>query len=136
MPNTIDDRTILLYDRDCRFCRWAVQQILRWDRRGRLRPVALQEAEAPRLLAHMDEERRMASWHLVTPDGEISSAGRAIAPLLRVLPGGRALASLADALPRLTDAGYALLARIARRSVASWPFEPAVGGSARVALCR
>src|SRR6266508_2389621 len=29
------DRWVLLYDRDCGFCRWATRQLLAWDRRGR-----------------------------------------------------------------------------------------------------
>jgi predicted DCC family thiol-disulfide oxidoreductase YuxK len=105
------DRAILLYDADCRFCRWSLERVLAWDRRGRVRPLALQEPEADRLLAGIDARRRMGSWHLVTAGGEVRSAGRAVAPLLRRLPGGRPLALLADAFPRLTDRAYSLVAR-------------------------
>ena len=44
--------------------------------------------EADRLLGGMSGERKMGSWHLVTPDGRIHSAGAAVAPLARLLPGG------------------------------------------------
>jgi predicted DCC family thiol-disulfide oxidoreductase YuxK len=101
---------VLLYDADCGFCRWSAAKVLRWDRGGRLRPVALQDAEADRLLGHLTEEERMASWHLVTPDGRIVSAGAAAAPLLRLLPGGRSLAALAAALPGATERAYRLVA--------------------------
>jgi predicted DCC family thiol-disulfide oxidoreductase YuxK len=101
----------ILYDAECRFCRWSLGWVLRWDRRRELVPVALQDPEADRLLAAIARERRMASWHLVTPAGAISSAGAATAPLLRLLPGGRALALLPAAAPALTERAYAWVAR-------------------------
>jgi predicted DCC family thiol-disulfide oxidoreductase YuxK len=106
-----DGRAILLYDAECRFCRWSLDRILAWDRRGRLRPLALQDPEADRLLAGIDARRRMDSWHLLTAVGEVSSAGRAVAPLLDLLPAAGALAALARASPRLTDAAYGFVAR-------------------------
>lgn len=106
----VDDRAVLLFDADCGFCRWATANLLRWDRAGRLRPVALQSAEVERLLASIPAELRGASWHLVT-HGRVRSAGRAVAPLLRILPGGRPLATLADLSPGATDAAYRWVAR-------------------------
>ncbi len=100
----------LLYDRDCGFCRWCVAKVLAWDRRGRLRPVALQDAEAERLLAGMAEAERMASWHLVDERGRVSSAGRAFAPLLRELPGGAPLADVAARAPGPLDRAYRFVA--------------------------
>ena len=73
--------------------------MLRLDRRRRLQPLALQTAEAARLLADMPEQRRMSSWHLVDPSGGVASAGLAISPLLRLLPGGAGPAALAARLP-------------------------------------
>ncbi|HEV7529878.1 MAG TPA: DCC1-like thiol-disulfide oxidoreductase family protein [Solirubrobacteraceae bacterium] len=105
------ERAILLYDRDCSFCRWSLGRLLSWDRGDRVRPVALQETEADLLLAPIDVQRRMDSWHLVCGDGEVRSAGRGVAPLLRLLPGGKPLAALAERFPRATDAGYAFVAR-------------------------
>jgi predicted DCC family thiol-disulfide oxidoreductase YuxK len=58
----------------------------------------------------MDEQRRMASWHLVASDGAVSSAGGALGPLLRLLPGGRPLAALAEQSPRLSERAYRLVA--------------------------
>jgi predicted DCC family thiol-disulfide oxidoreductase YuxK len=71
-----------------------------------LRPVALQDEEADRLLAGMPEDERMASWHLVEPDGRVHSAGAAFAPLMRLLPGGRSLAPLFDRFPKASERGY------------------------------
>lgn len=101
----------MLYDRDCNFCRWSLQRVLAWDRRGRLRSLALQDPQAERLLAAVEASRRMESWHLVLPDGSVHSAGRALAPMLELLPGGRPLARLASAFPDPVDRAYALIAR-------------------------
>ncbi|MDP9228196.1 MAG: DCC1-like thiol-disulfide oxidoreductase family protein [Actinomycetota bacterium] len=100
------ERPIVLYDRDCGFCRWSLSKLLAWDHRGRLRPVALQDPEAERLLAGMSEQERMASWHLVGPGGGIRSAGAAFAPMLRELPGGAVPARLAERLPGPVDRAY------------------------------
>jgi predicted DCC family thiol-disulfide oxidoreductase YuxK len=101
----------LLYDADCGFCRVCVALVLTWDRRHRLRPVALQSDEAGNLLAPMPEQERMASWHLIPPDGSVRSAGAAFPPLLRELPGGSELAALAERFPDGAERGYALVAR-------------------------
>jgi predicted DCC family thiol-disulfide oxidoreductase YuxK len=101
----------LLYDSDCGFCRWAVDKILAWDRRRRLRPVPLQSREADALLPGMAEEKRMASWHLVLADGHVHSGGAAAAPLLRLLPGGRPAAAVIAHFPGLTERAYRSVAR-------------------------
>jgi predicted DCC family thiol-disulfide oxidoreductase YuxK len=101
----------LLYDADCGFCRVSVALVLAWDRRRRLRPVALQSEEAGELLAPMPEQERMASWHLIQPNGTVRSAGAAFPPLLRELPGGTALAALAERFPESAERGYRLVAR-------------------------
>ena len=110
----------VLYDRDCGFCKWALNKILVWDRRQRLRPVAIQSEEGNHLLAAIAPERRLESWHLVT-DGEVRSAGAAAPQLFEALPGGRPLAVPLRAFPRLTERAYrwvaehrALLARLLR----------------------
>jgi predicted DCC family thiol-disulfide oxidoreductase YuxK len=104
-------QAVILFDSRCGFCRRSVSRLLRWDRHGRLRPVALQDPEADELLDGMAEDRKMASWHLVTPDGKVHSGGAAFPPLLRLLPGGRPLAALTAAFPRLTERGYQHVAR-------------------------
>lgn len=100
----------LLYDRDCGFCKWSLDRILAWDRRGRLRPVAIQSPEGAELLAAVPEAARLDSWHLVGPDGHVRSGGEAAAPLARLLPGGRPLAGLFRTFPRLTDRSYRAVA--------------------------
>jgi predicted DCC family thiol-disulfide oxidoreductase YuxK len=97
---------LVLYDGDCGLCKWLLAWLLRLDREGRLRPVALQRPEAEALLADLDPAARLASWHLVSPDGTRASAGAALPSLLGLLPGGRFPAAVFGRFPRLTNAGY------------------------------
>jgi predicted DCC family thiol-disulfide oxidoreductase YuxK len=97
---------LVLYDSDCGFCKWLLAALLRRDGEGRLRPIALQSPEAEPLLAEMPEPERIASWHLISPEGERLSAGAAAAPVLGLVRGGPPLAALLGRIPRLTDRGY------------------------------
>jgi predicted DCC family thiol-disulfide oxidoreductase YuxK len=68
--------------------------------------VALQRPEADRLLQDLTPAERLASWHLISPGGERSSGGAAVAELLRMLPGGHAPAACFARFPELTDHAY------------------------------
>ncbi|MBA3261737.1 MAG: DUF393 domain-containing protein [Thermoleophilaceae bacterium] len=100
----------ILYDANCGFCRWSLGWVLRCDGARRLRPVALQEAEAEWLLAGMSESERMAAWHLVDPGGSVHSAGRAVPPLLALLLPGAMPAGLARRLQGPIDRAYGWVA--------------------------
>lgn len=97
---------LVLYDADCGFCKWALSGVLRWDRAARLRPIALQHPEADDLLAGLSAEERMRSWHLVSPTGVRYSAGDALPPLLRLLPGGALLGKGLSLVQGSTNRGY------------------------------
>ena len=101
----------MLYDGGCGFCRWSLDRLLRWDRRGHLRATPIQSEEGARLLADLSEPDRLASWHLVTPGARRYSGGAATGPLARLLPAGAPLAFLADTFPRGTDRLYRWVAR-------------------------
>jgi predicted DCC family thiol-disulfide oxidoreductase YuxK len=101
----IGDSLAVLYDRDCGFCKWSLDKILAWDRRHRLRPVAIQSEEGQGLLAAISPERRLDSWHLVA-EGEVRSGGAAAPRLFAALPGGRPLAALLRTFPGATDRAY------------------------------
>jgi predicted DCC family thiol-disulfide oxidoreductase YuxK len=105
------ERHLVLYDEDCGFCRWSLDRLLRWDRGGRLRAAPIQSEEGNRLLADLSEADRLASWHLVTPDGGRHSGGAATAPMARILPSGAPVAFLAETFPRSTDRLYRWVAR-------------------------
>lgn len=104
------EQAVVLYDRDCGLCTWSAERLRTWDGpRRRLRFVPLQTVEAEELLGDMASNRRFASWHVVN-DGVVSSAGAAFGPVLRLVPGGRQLARIAEALPRTTQVLYRLVA--------------------------
>jgi predicted DCC family thiol-disulfide oxidoreductase YuxK len=100
------ERSVLIYDGDCGFCRWSVDKILRWNRRDSLRAVPFQDPEGDALLGDMDEERKVASWHLVAPDGRVYSAGAAVPALAELLPAGTPIALLARRFPGATERAY------------------------------
>ncbi len=110
---------VVLYDEDCGFCRWSVTKILAWDRAHRLRAAPLQGEEAARLLVSIEPDHRMASAHVVLPNGRVYSGGEMAEPLFRSLPWGRPLAELARAMPRTTEHAYRIVAhnreRLGRR---------------------
>lgn len=108
---TADGQSVVLYDQDCGFCKWSLDKILAWDRSQRLRPVAIQSAEGDRLLAAVEPRARLDSWHFVSKDGKLFSAGAAAEQLARVLPWGRPLAAAFGAFPGLTERAYSYVAR-------------------------
>ena len=96
----------VLYDADCGFCRSALAALLRLDRDRRLLPVTIQGPDGERLLGHLTPDQRLASAHVVTPDGRVHSGGDAVVPIARVLPGMGPVAVLAGTLAGPTRWGY------------------------------
>ena len=103
-------KTAVLYDADCNICKAITETLLTWDRAGRLRPVAIQSEEGDRLLHAVPPDERLKSFHLVSPDGGVVSAGPALADLFRQLPGGGAVARLLELSPATTSRGYEWIA--------------------------
>lgn len=114
----------LIYDGTCGFCRWCAALVLRADRRGRLGPLALQDPRAERLLTPIPPALWAASWHVVSPAGEVTSAGAAIPVLCGLLPGFGLLGRLSRAAPDVTERIYAAIAanrhRIGPRIPRGW----------------
>ena len=104
-------QAVVLYDNDCGFCRWSVDRLKAWDRRDRLRAVALQSPEADDLLPRLSESERMASWFIVGQDGRVASAGSGVPVLLRLLPFGGLPAFVASLFPQTTERAYWRVAR-------------------------
>lgn len=100
----------VVYDGECGVCRWLMAKLLAWDRHRRLRPVPLQDPEAVTICGELSPAQREASWHLLTPDGRLHSAGEAVPSLLRRLPGGAPLAALAAFAQPVTNFAYRTLA--------------------------
>ncbi len=89
------DRPVLLYDGDCRFCRFVARGIEALDWRHRFGYLPFADEVALDLLAPVPAGEREHSVHLVFPDGDIASAGDALAELARVLPLGGLLTDAA-----------------------------------------
>lgn len=101
----------VLYDDGCGFCRWSASKIASWDRARRLRFTPIRSAEGEARLDGIDPTLRDDSWHLITRDGRVVSAGAAVPFLLRELPGGGPLGRVAGAFPRATERAYRTVAR-------------------------
>jgi predicted DCC family thiol-disulfide oxidoreductase YuxK len=103
-------RGVLFYDGDCGFCRWCVAKVLVWDRGRSIVPLAIQSPESAALLAEVEPEQRLTSWHFRDASGAVFSAGAAFPPLLRLLPGGSPLAAFASRWPRGVERAYRIVA--------------------------
>ncbi|MGH2905287.1 MAG: DCC1-like thiol-disulfide oxidoreductase family protein [Solirubrobacterales bacterium] len=101
-----------MYDADCGFCRRIPRQVLRVAQRADvvMDPLELQDPAAERLLAPMPREEQMASWHLLSPDGSVTSGGAALPLLLDSLGRFSLIAKVARGFPRATDAAYRFVA--------------------------
>ncbi len=107
------ERPVLLYDGDCRFCRFMARGIEALDRGRRFGYLPFADELALELLAPVPPDEREHSVHLVFPDGAIASAGDALAELARVLPMGGVLTAAAHDHRHVRGAfqwGYGLVA--------------------------
>jgi predicted DCC family thiol-disulfide oxidoreductase YuxK len=105
------DGATVFFDEDCGFCRWSSDRLRAWDRAGRLRFAPIRGPEGDRWLGALTLKSRLGSWHVVTRDGRVWSAGAALPPTLRLLPGGRPLAAALELSPAATERLYQWVAR-------------------------
>lgn len=110
---SLAERWTLVYDGDCGFCTRSVSWLARWDRGGRLRFVRSQDAAALAALPPMTQDALAAAMHLVTPGGRVFAGAAAAPHVLRLVPGGTALAALfrVPGVPALADRVYRWVAR-------------------------
>jgi predicted DCC family thiol-disulfide oxidoreductase YuxK len=101
---------IVLYDRDCGFCRWAMAWAMRRDSRHLLVAVPIQSSLGAELLGDLGPSERLRSAHVVLDDGRRCSGGAAAAEVLSALPATRALGRLGHGFPRGTALLYGLVA--------------------------
>lgn len=104
------ERITVFYDQDCGFCRWSLGLLLAWDRKHRLRPATIQGSEGEAALSHLGPEERLASAHVLLPDGRVFSGGAAFEHVAPVLPAGAPFAALARRLPGVARRSYAAVA--------------------------
>lgn len=84
---------LLIYDGECRFCRWSVAWIARLARPGTVDFCPFGDPVAQSYLARVPEERRYESMHLVAGK-RIHSGTAAARMILRHLPFGHLAAGL------------------------------------------
>lgn len=98
----------MLYDEDCGFC---TRLAARLADAPEIAAAPIGSPLGSLLLRDLSPAERYASVHVVDTLGRRRSAGAALPPLLRRLPGGRPVAAACEALPGLTEYGYQLVAR-------------------------
>jgi predicted DCC family thiol-disulfide oxidoreductase YuxK len=102
---------VLLYDGDCRLCRFAARTIARLDRDGELLVLPLDDAAAAPLLRDVPPDETHATWRLVT-DGATFGYGRGAVELAGALrltrPAARVLGRIP---PGALDALYGVVSR-------------------------
>jgi predicted DCC family thiol-disulfide oxidoreductase YuxK len=101
----------LLYDADCRLCRFAARVVDRLDREREVAIVPLQDPDASTLLAALPEHERLATWRLALEDGSLAGRGAGAPALLGAMRLTRPLGRVLEhAPPRALDAVYDLVA--------------------------
>ncbi|MGQ0797501.1 MAG: DCC1-like thiol-disulfide oxidoreductase family protein [Methanobacteriota archaeon] len=102
----------LLYDGTCRICTHVARWVSWLDVRG---PVRVQPIQGSRDLVRGIPDAILASaYHIVDPDGRVTSGGDAVPVLLEALPLGRGLGGLVAGSPslmRFARSAYAIAVR-------------------------
>jgi predicted DCC family thiol-disulfide oxidoreductase YuxK len=99
-------RLLLFYDADCRFCRWAISVVLRWDSPRVFGVGALDGELAEVILGHLIEDDRFGSWHVMDIHGHVTSRGEAVSGVLAEVRFGTRLAAISKRFPWLLDTLY------------------------------
>lgn len=100
---------IVVYDRDCDFCRCVVATLLLWDRRQALSATPYQDVRH-RLGPDGSEERPRSWYAMAETDRKVLAAGAAFPTLFARLPGGRPLAWLTRRFPHAAESTYQVVA--------------------------
>lgn len=89
-----DPRPTLIYDADCRLCVASKEWVERWDRRGRIRFLPFQTAEAKERVSDLAGMACMDAMRLVDAEGRVASGVDAFRRMLPHLPLGSLIALL------------------------------------------
>lgn len=111
-PTSVPEHSQLtvLYDEDCRFCRWSVAKLISLDGAAHLRPEPIQSELGQQLLAAIPTAERLASAHCVDTAGQVSSGGDAFSLVAAQIPGLGFASRVASAVPIVPQVGYRLVA--------------------------
>jgi predicted DCC family thiol-disulfide oxidoreductase YuxK len=104
-------RPVLLYDADCRLCRFAARIVVRLDRGEELAVLPLRDERAAPFLEPLPEDERFASWRLALTDGTLAGYGAGSVALLQAMRLTRPAASVLATLPgRVLEVPYGVVA--------------------------
>lgn len=105
-------RPVLLYDGECRLCRFVARCVVRLDRRRELAFLPLQNEAATPLLDALGENERLATWRLVHSDGSLAGYGTGAPDVLESMRLTRPIGRLLGRVPSFAlDRVYRLIAR-------------------------
>lgn len=105
-------RPVLLYDGQCRLCRFVVRCVVQLDRRQELALLPLQDDATTPLLAAVPADERFDTWRLASKDGSVNGFGAGAPELLRAMGVTRPLGRLLGKIPDpMLDRTYRLIAR-------------------------
>jgi predicted DCC family thiol-disulfide oxidoreductase YuxK len=88
LGRTEADALLLIYDGDCRFCRFGIELLRRLDAREAFAFCPFGHPVAESRLAALPADERYDSFHVASSDGRLYSGTHAAREALRALPGG------------------------------------------------
>src|SRR2546425_10056802 len=121
---------VLLYDRDCGICSALSRWIRAVDVRRRIRFESIQSGRG--LLKGIPEDRMLDAWHMVAPDGQVTTGGDAVPTLVGAFPIGAGFGRLlrgSSHLMRQVHRLYEFLTRFRDRLVCRLDAPPPSAGS-------
>lgn len=122
-------RYVLLFDRDCGICSAFSRWVHAADLRRRVDIRAIQTAA--HLFPGVPRERIFGAFHVVAPDGRVTTGGDAVPTLVEAFPAGAGLATILRGSATLTSAvhaSYRFLSRFRERLVCRLePSAPSAG---------
>src|SRR5256886_11512758 len=122
---------VLLYDRDCGICSALSRWIRAVDIRRRIRFESIQAGRG--LLKGIPEDRMLDAWHMVAPNGQVTTGGDAVPTLVGAFPIGAGLGRLlagSSGLMRQVHRLYEFLTRVRDRLGCRLDAAPPAAGSA------
>jgi predicted DCC family thiol-disulfide oxidoreductase YuxK len=85
-PAELPNAAIVIYDGHCKFCTGQVQNLARWDGKGRVAFISLHDPEVARRWPDLTHEMLMDQMYLVDPAGQRYAGAAAFRYLSRNLP--------------------------------------------------
>jgi predicted DCC family thiol-disulfide oxidoreductase YuxK len=111
---SLASKFVLAYDAYCGPCRRFRQAVDILDKHEKIDFISLTNADQAGLLDKIYAPLRYKSFHLIFPDGEVTSGSDALLRLIGILPGGRIISPLIDYFPGGKQMIRLIFAKISR----------------------